>query len=126
MSGYSARLTMSQGADYNYDADASVTAADPIVLAIITFKAALTDADPGVLQKKVTTTASAGVGQITADGSTTAGAAVARFDFTAAQTAALSPQWFYFDVKVKTASGAFFPAAKGIVTVEMQTTTSTS
>jgi hypothetical protein len=123
---YDSRLRLTQGADESYFANANVSATDPLVLAIFTLKASLTDADPGVLQKKVTTSAVSGVGQITADGSTTSGAAVARFDFTAAQTAALSPQTYWFDVKVKTASGRVLPDAKGIVTVTMQTTTSTS
>lgn len=126
MTGYPDRLRLTQGADETYSAKANVSAADPIVLAILTLKANLSDADPGALQKKITTTPSAGVGQITADGSTTAGAAVAAFTFTAAQTAALSPQSFWYDVKLVTASGAKFPASKGIVNVEMQTTTSTS
>lgn len=123
---YDDRLRLTQGADETYSAKANVSAADPIVLAILTLKINQTDADPGASQKKITTSNVAGVGQITADGSTTSGAAIAAFSFTAAQTAALSPQSYWFDVKVKTNSGAFFPAASGRVDVTPQTTTSTS
>lgn len=123
---YDDRLRLTQGADEAYRPLANVNAADPLVLAILTLKANIGDADPGALQKKVTTSNVAGTGQIEADGSTTSGAAVVRFDFTAAQTAALSPQTFTYDVKVKTASGAFFPISEGLVSVTMQTTTSTS
>lgn len=120
------RMRLTQGADEIWNAKANVNAADPLVLAIITFKNAQSDADPGVLQKKITTSNVAGTGQISADGSTTSGAAVCAFSFTAAQTAALSPQTYEFDVVAKTASGARFPIAAGLVTVTMQTTTSTS
>lgn len=123
---YDDRLRLTQGADETYNAKVNVSAADPIVLVILTLKINISDADPGVIQKKITTSNVAGTGQITADGSTTSGAAVGRFDFTAAQTAALSPQTYIFDTVFKTNSGARFPGAQGRVDVIQQTTTSTS
>lgn len=58
-----------QGAAYTYTATVNVSAADPLVKAAYTLKANLADADPGILQKAVTTSNVAGTGQITADGS---------------------------------------------------------
>lgn len=123
---YDDRLRLTQGADEIYNAKANVSAADPLVLAILTLKINIGDADPGVIQKKITTSNVAGTGQITADGSTTSGAAICAFSFTAAQTAALSPQSYFYDVAMKTASGARFPGSQGRVDVTQQTTTSTS
>lgn len=122
---YDDRIRLTQGADESYFSNAKCNGADPLILAILTLKINIGDNDPGVLQKKPTTSFSAGVGQITDDG-TTDGAAVVRFDFTAAQLAALSPQTYIFDVKLKTAAGLFFPGAQGRCDLIQQTTTSTS
>lgn len=119
------RIKLTQGADESWTANTNCSAADPLVLAIVTLKKDITDADPGVLQKKPTASFSAGVGQITDTGSTD-GTAVIRFDFTAAELAALPARQYEFDVKVKTTAGLFFPAASGRCELIPQTTTSTS
>jgi hypothetical protein len=110
---YDDRESSLQGADYLYEADVKVSAADPLIKAWLTFKANLSDADPGALQLIVTTTSSA-AGQVTQDGSTTDGQAVVQFLITAAQSAALSPRDYWFDVKVKTAGTALAYGAGGI------------
>jgi hypothetical protein len=110
---YDDRESSIQGADYTYEADVSVNPADPLTKAWLTFKNSPNDADPGALQKIVTTAASAGVGQITDNGATT-GIATVLFTLTAADSAALTPRDFYFDVKVKTASTALAYGAGGI------------
>jgi hypothetical protein len=84
---YDDRESVIQGASYTYTATVRVTASDPLVLAWYTVKANISDADPGVLQKKVTTSNVAGTGQITADGSA-AGTATIRFDITSTDTTA--------------------------------------
>jgi hypothetical protein len=110
---YSDRESSLQGADYSYVASVACNPADPLVKAYLTFKAEKTDADPGALQKTVTVNNSAGVGQIIDDGSTN-GIAQIRFDITAAQSAALSPRDYWWDVKVKTAGTALAYGAGGI------------
>lgn len=122
---YDDRESLIQGADYTYIASVRVSTADPVALAWYTIKVSASDADPGLLQKKVTTSNSAGTGQITADGSTT-GTATIRFDITAANTTALPAQHLLFDVKVKTSSGALAYGAQGRLLVTRNVTTSTS
>jgi hypothetical protein len=85
-------------------------------------KANLSDADPGALQKIVTTANVAGTGQIEVDGSTT-GIAIIRFDLTGTDTAGLSPQSYWFDVRVKTNSTAPAYGAGGIWMIHQSTTT---
>jgi hypothetical protein len=122
---YDDRIRLTQGADESYFSNANCSAADPLVLAILTLKKDINDADPGVIQKKPTSSFVSGVGQIT-DTGTTDGTAVIRFDFTAAQLAALAPMQYVFDVKLKTTAGLFFPGAQGRCDLIQQTTTSTS
>jgi hypothetical protein len=121
---YDDRESVIQGADYTYTASVKVSAADPAVKAWYTLKANLTDADPGALQKAVTTGNVAGTGQITADGSV-GGNCTIRFDLTAANTTALTPRDYFFDVKVKTNSGAFAYGAQGIAKAIQNVTTTT-
>lgn len=111
---YDDRESSLQGADYTYTATVKCSAADPLVKAWLTLKTDLSVADPGSLQKAVTTSNVAGTGQITADGSATSGLATIRFDLTATDTAGLSPRDYVFDVKVKTNSTAKAYAAGGI------------
>lgn len=122
---YDDRESSLQGADYVYTATVRVSASDPLVLAILTWKASLGDADPGILQKKVTTSNVAGTGQITADGSV-GGTATIRFDIADTDTTALATQTMIFDVKVKTASGAFAYGAGGYWSLRQNVTTATS
>lgn len=110
---YDDRESSIQGADYTYVATVSVSSADPLTKAYLTFKASPNDADPGALQKTVTTVNSVGVGQITNDGSTN-GLATVLFTISAGDSAALTPRDYYWDVKVKTVSTALAYAAGGI------------
>lgn len=102
-----------QGAAYTYRASVAVSKTDPLIKAAYTLKGNLSDADPGALQKIVTTSNVAGTGQIEVDGSTT-GIAVIRFDLTGTDTSGLSPRDFWFDVRVKTNSTAPAFGAGGI------------
>ena len=110
---YDDRESSIQGADYTYEADVSVSKTDPLTKAWVTYKNSLSDADPGALQKIVTTANLPGVGQITDNGATT-GIAKVLFTLTAADSSALKPQDYYFDVKAKTASTALAYGAGGI------------
>lgn len=123
---YKSRIKLTQGADESYPAKFNCSAADPLVKMILTLKGNVEDADPGVLQKKITTSLVSGVGQITADGSLTSGAAVGRFDFTSAELAALAARQYVYDIKVITAASLKYPAAQGRCELIQQTTTSTS
>jgi hypothetical protein len=123
---YDDRVKTIQGADYTYTDSIKCSAADPLVKAWLTLKTDLSVADPGSLQKAVTTANVAGTGQITADGASTGGAASVRFDLTAANTTALTAQSFLFDVKAKTASGAFAYGAQGIWANTQNVTTTTT
>lgn len=110
------RIASIAGADYPYEADCRVTIGDGLVKAWLTLKAypeGVNVADPGVLQKVITTANVPGTGQIT-DAGTADGTAVMRFDLTAANTTALGARTYAFDVKVKTASGLEFYAARGL------------
>lgn len=116
------------GADYAYEADFAGTAADPLVQAWLTLKPypeGINAADPGSLQKIVTTSLVAGVGQITADGAATGGAATILFLLTAVNTTGLGQRDYVFDVKVKTAAGFEYPAARGLWSNSGATTLST-
>lgn len=122
---YDDRESSLQGADYTYIATVSVSAADPLVKAWLTWKANLADADPGILQKAVTASNVAGTGQITDTGATN-GLATIRFDIADTDTTALAARDMLFDVKVKTASGAIAYGAGGIWHLTQNVTTTIS
>lgn len=110
------RIASIAGADYPYEADCKVTLGDGLENAWLTLKPypeGIDVADPGSLQKVITTANDVGTGQITDDGSSD-GTAVMRFDLTAADTTALGARDFAFDVKVRAVSGAEFYAARGL------------
>lgn len=110
---YDDRESSLQGAFVSYTAYVAVNVGDGLVKAALTYKANLADADPGALQKIVTTSNVAGTGQITDDGSTD-GQAVIRFDITGTNSLAMSTRDYWFDVACKTASGAPAFGAGGI------------
>ena len=90
-----------------------VATSDPLVKAWVTFKVRPTDADPGALQKEITTTFVGGVGQIVQDGgpSTGNGTGTVRFILTKANTLALgSTIRYYYDIRAKSASGNIYNA----------------
>jgi hypothetical protein len=97
-----------------------VISSDPLVKAWFTVKVYLTDADPGALQKVITTAQVVGVGQITQDGSVGNGDGTASllFQCTAAETLTLGwSRTYNFDVQVKTGSGRIFTVDSGTLTL---------
>jgi hypothetical protein len=116
---------LSQGEAYAWPVTvANVKSGDGISKIYLTLKKLLSDADgAAALQKAITTGLVSGVGQITDTGSVSLLAA-GRFDFTSAQTSALSPQDFFFDIKAIPASGLGFLVDSGIVRVSQGVTLS--
>lgn len=113
-----------QGEAYSWPvAFGGVSPSDLIVKVYLTLKTDLAQADPGALQKILSTTLVAGVGQITNQG--VSGKAAFRFDFTAAQTAALGPRDYVFDIKAISAAGLPYYAETGLFRVAQAVTTST-
>ena len=108
------------GDDLDIERDVlNVTVTDPLIKAWLTIKTAQSGiADPGTLQKIITTTASAGTGHIVQSGSAGNGDGTAslRFELTAANTAALGHAIrYFFDVQVKTGSGKIKTVDKGTI-----------
>lgn len=92
-----------------------VTPADALIRAWLTIKLKASDADPGVVQKVITTGSSA-AGLITADGSVAQGNGTASclFHLSAADTTLLGAGTLYlFDIQVKTAAGKIYTAEDG-------------
>ena len=115
----------------SFNVNVVVPATDLAAQGFFTVKKGMFDADPGVLQKKITTTNVAGTGQITSTGSAPTNMsgfvlATYRFDLTSADTLALPPQDYFFDIQTKTASGAIGTPVNGILTMTPQITTATS
>lgn len=107
------------GDDLDLERDVlDVTITDPLVKAWLTIKTAPNVADPGTLQKVITTSQVAGTGHITQDGSVGNGDGVAslRFELTKTDTATLGHAIRYFyDVQVKTAGGKIKTPDKGTI-----------
>jgi len=99
---------------------------DSLAKAVMTLKANITDADPGVLQKSITTTDVPGTGQITDSGASDLVGAV-RFDFVTADTVTtLDPRDYLYDITVKTTLAAQYTVERGVFTVPTQITTTTT
>lgn len=102
-----------------------IPATQTLSLAWMTFKTNVTDADPGLLQKAITPSASAGVGQITDTGASGTGTLL--FQLTAANTLALaSGVNLHYDIKVKTSAGKVYTVEQGIYNTMPRITTATS
>ena len=80
----------------------NVPAGETLTKAWLTVKKSNTDADPGVLQKVITTTSGA-AGQITNAGASGTGALL--FTIASAETAALTTSGLMYDVQVITSGG---------------------
>lgn len=107
----------------------NVAPTDPLTKAWFTVKRFYGDAEPGVLQKVITTAQVVGTGQITQDGSENNGNGTASllFELTAANTLALgTADTFHFDVQVKTAGGKLYTADTGRLELLAQVTEATS
>lgn len=80
----------------------------------LTVKTALSDADPGVFQKAITSSNVAGTGQIEDTGAN--GIATLRFDITTANTEALTADTDYFyDVQVVLSDSQVLTLVKGVI-----------
>jgi len=89
---------------------------DSLATVWLTMKTAITDADPGLFQKEITTTDVPGTGQITDDGAGDATAAV-RFDLTPDDTALPTPGTAaVYDIQVLTTAGKVYTVEKGTFT----------
>jgi hypothetical protein len=101
-----------------------------IAKAWLTIKEALTDADvAAIVSKEITTIEDAGNnGHIEEDGSAQAGDAdpILRFDLQAADTRAIDANHRYFDVQVKTDTGAVYTGEKGVIYGEADVTIATT
>lgn len=115
--------------DIGPKAVANVDPTDPLVKAWLTVKAKATDADPGALQKVITTASLPGTGQITANGDATHGNGVAQvlFQLTGVDTLTLGAKTrFVFDVQVKTAAGKIYTALEGYLQLDPGVTATAS
>ena len=89
-----------------------VPATQTLTLAWLTLKTNVADVDPGLLQKAITSSPSAGVGQITDIGASGTGTVL--FQLTGTNTLALpSGTKIYYDVKVKTSAGKIYTVEQG-------------
>ena len=125
---YDSTLRFVIGDSPSFTVNVVVLASDLAAKGYLTVKKGMFDADPGVLQKIITPTNTPGIGQIISTGAAPANTpgsvfAVYRFDLTNADTAALAPQDFFFDVQTRTASGAIATPVTGILTMTPQITT---
>lgn len=89
----------------------SIPTGRTVVKAWMTVKNLATDADPGVMQKIITSTPVAGVGQITAPGDGSGGQPVGTasffFEFSSTDTATLgATQRYAYDIKMKLDDGS--------------------
>lgn len=105
------------GDDMDIERDVGgISLTDPLIKAWLTIKASLGVADPGTLQKVITTSAVPGTGQIAQDGSTSNGDGTASiiFELTKTETATLGTAIrYYYDIQVKTQSGKIFTPEVG-------------
>jgi hypothetical protein len=89
-----------------------IPAGQTLAKAWLTFQATPGGADPGLLQKVITTSAVIGVGQITDDGADGTGEVL--FQLTGADTLALPVECSTpYDIKVKTSAGKIYTAEQG-------------
>lgn len=87
----------------------------------LTIKTAEADADPGLVQKIITTTDVPGTGEIETDGTGDVDMVV-RFDLEPADTVLIGSVLRFFDIQVKTAGGLIYTPEKGRITTTSQVT----
>lgn len=97
----------------------------------LTIKASETDADPGIIQKIITTALQLGVGQITdvgdGSGSHPVGEGALAFVLSAADTALLSPlKLYYYDIQLQFDNGNLTTPEKGTMQFGQGVTAATS
>lgn len=104
----------------------NIDPADLLTKAWLTCKAALTDADPGVFQKAITTSYAPGNGHIS-DAGTTDGVGQIYFELSASDTANIvNDGGVYYDIQVKTVNGAIYTFEVGTVNFRTGVTTTTT
>lgn len=95
----------------------------------LTVKRSTSDADPGLLQKVITTTNVPGTGQVTDDADTD-GSGEVRFDLTPADTVLLAIPYangtFHFDIQVMTSAGKVYTPVAGTIVGTKEITKATS
>ena len=118
------------GDDLNIEHDVeNVTITDPLVKAWLTIKTSPSVADPGSLQKIITTTPVAGTGHIVQDGSQGNGDGTAslRFELTRTETATLgSSIKYHYDIQCKTQGAKIYTPEKGTIVFLRGVTDATS
>ena len=118
------------GDDLDCERDVTdITVTDPLVKAWLTVKTTPSAADPGTLQKIISTALVVGVGQIAQDGSEQDGNGTASllFQLTAADTSALgASRTYHYDVQVKTQSGKIHTPEKGTLRLQAGITDASS
>jgi len=101
-----------------------------IATAWMTVKENLSDADvDAIVTKEITTVEDAGNnGHIEEDGSSQAGAAdpILRFDLQTTDTRSIGANHRYYDIQVKTDTGAVYTGEKGVIYGESDVTISTN
>ena len=95
-----------------------------IVEAWMTFKVGIADADPGLLQKIITTSDVPGEGHIENDGTGDVNP-VLRFDLTNTDTLAVGHVVRDYDIKIRSSSGGFFRLELGSSLFKQQVTVDT-
>lgn len=104
----------------------NVDPSDLLVKAWLTMKAAIADADPGVVQRVITTTYSPGNGEIT-DPGTTDGVAEIYFELSTIDTAnILNNGAVYYDIQVKTDGGGVYTPEIGTLNFRAGATITTA
>lgn len=101
-----------------------------IAKAWMTIKESLSDADvDAIVSKEITTTEDAGNnGHIEEDGSSVGGSAdpILRFDIQAADSRLIDANHRYYDIQVKTDTGAVYTGEKGVIYGEPDVTIATT
>lgn len=99
----------------------NIPAGVTVTAAALTFKTLNSTADPGVIQKLITSIEQTDIGRIEADGSS--GTAQLRFDLTTADTRALTVDTdYYFDIQLTFSNGNVRTLERGITQSSDETT----
>jgi hypothetical protein len=102
-----------------------VPATQTLTKAWLTLKANVADVDPGLLQKAITSSPSAGVGQITDTGASGTGTVL--FQLTGTNTLALpAGTKLYYDIKVLTSASKIYTVEQGVYVSTQRITVATS
>ncbi len=87
----------------------------------LTIKALVTDADPGLVRKQITTTEVLGVGEIENDGTGDVDMVI-RFDLVPADTLQIGDVLRHFDIQIKTNGSRIYTPEKGRIVAAAEIT----